>query len=329
MGKSTTLRSIVLALFNYRLMTHNKFSITFKSELLLGQSKTSTTSRRSRSLVFAACGVHGCINAWTWLLLQRVVVKVWHSLSVEGLDEILPSGHVCPGSRPMVVCNYGKGTITPWRKRLRRHVRRWTQAGRRCLKGRFWRPQGSPYRAYLAGIPRTVLLGISKARPMAAAFITATEVPTTRQIWASAVLSVAVWRKYCLLNATAGRKLLATVTKLPSWLRWKMAKIEGYKLSQKYNEFYCIYQVFLNKPEFWKLSLCHIWNAVLIGLNIWHHFLFRKNAVLLPNYIISKIKNIPPIGKFSKIKQKKAITFDEKCMIITIECFSFQLTEAV
>ena len=61
-------------------------------------------------------------RAWTWLALQRVFVKVWHSLSVEDLVEIPPSGHVCPGSRPMAVWNYGKGTTTPWRKRLRRHV---------------------------------------------------------------------------------------------------------------------------------------------------------------------------------------------------------------
>ena len=27
-------------------------------------------------------------------------------------------------------------------------------------------------------------------------------------------------------------------------------------------------------------------------------FLFCKNVVLLLNYIVSKIKNIPPIGKF-------------------------------
>ena len=39
--------------------------------------------------------------------------------------------------------------------------------------------QGSSYRAYLARIPRTVLPGISEIRPMAAAFIPATEVPTT------------------------------------------------------------------------------------------------------------------------------------------------------
>ena len=59
--KLATLRMVVLALFHYRLMRHYKFSIRFKSELLLGQSKTSTASRRSRSFVFAVYGVHGSI----------------------------------------------------------------------------------------------------------------------------------------------------------------------------------------------------------------------------------------------------------------------------
>ena len=59
--KSTTLRTIMLALYDYRLMTYYKFSISFKWELLLGQSKTPTASRRSRSLVFAVCCVHGSL----------------------------------------------------------------------------------------------------------------------------------------------------------------------------------------------------------------------------------------------------------------------------
>ena len=49
-------------------------------------------------------------------------------------------------------------------------------------------------------------------------------------------------------------------------------------------------------------------------VNIWRHFLCCENVVLLPNYIVTKIENIPPIEKFSKIKNKKtAITFDEEC----------------
>ena len=55
---------------------------------------------------------------------------------------------------------------------------------------------------------------------------------------------------------------------------------------------------------------------VHIGLIIWHQFLFCKINVLLSVFIVSKIENIPPIRKFSKIKNKKtAITFDEECTI--------------
>ena len=61
-------------------------------------------------------------HAWTWLVRQREVVNVWHSLSVEDLVGISPSGHVCPGSRPIAVGNYGKGTTTSWWNRLCRHV---------------------------------------------------------------------------------------------------------------------------------------------------------------------------------------------------------------
>ena len=39
--------------------------------------------------------------------------------------------------------------------------------------------------------------------------------------------------------------------------------------------------------------------------NIWSHFLFGEIFVLLPNYIVSKMEIIPPIGKFSKIKNNK------------------------
>ena len=52
------------------------------------------------------------------------------------------------------------------------------------------------------------------------------------------------------------------------------------------------------------MRLCGIWNAVHIGLNIRHHFLFCENVVLLPNYIVSKIENIPSIGKFKKNPKK-------------------------
>ena len=79
-----------------------------------------------------------------------------------------------------------------------------------------------------------------------------------------------------------------------------------------------------NQTWFWKTRLCHIWNAVQTGLNIWHHFLFCENAALLPNYIVSKIKNIPLTGKFSKIKNKKitSVTFGEECIFISKAVFA-------
>ena len=85
------------------------------------------------------------------------------------------------------------------------------------FKGTFFTPAGFAlysycYRAYLALIPRTVLPGISKIRPMAAALIPAIEVPTTHHRWPPVVLIVAVWRKYCRSNALDGRNLRAAVS---------------------------------------------------------------------------------------------------------------------
>ena len=63
---------------------------------------------------------------------------------------------------------------------------------------------------------------------------------------------------------------------------------------------------------------------VHIGLTIWHQCLFCKIDVLLSVFIVSKIENIPPIRKFSKIKNKKtAITFGEECSSIDMFASSF------
>ena len=51
---------------------------------------------------------------------------------------------------------------------------------------------------------------------------------------------------------------------------------------------------------FWKIRFCHIWNTVHIGLNIWHQFLFSKNVVLLPSYIVSKIETFRLLEGFQK-----------------------------
>ena len=120
--KSATLQTMVLTLFDYR----------FNEALqVFDQIQVRTSAWPIQSFHgFSPQQVLGIRNvwrawlhrAWTWLVLHRVVFKVWYSLSVEDLVNILPSGYVCPGSRPMAVCDSGKGTTTPWWKRLRRLV---------------------------------------------------------------------------------------------------------------------------------------------------------------------------------------------------------------
>ena len=61
-GKSATLRTMVLGLFDCRLMQHYTFSIRFKSEFLLGHAiQNFHGARRNRFLAFAVCDVHGPI----------------------------------------------------------------------------------------------------------------------------------------------------------------------------------------------------------------------------------------------------------------------------
>ena len=73
----------------------------------------------------------------------------------------------------------------------------------------------------------------------------------------------------------------------------------------------------VNSPHKWSVTLkMFLFDDVImwpkfdnIGLKIWHQLSFCKNVVPLLNYIVSKIENIPPIRKLSKIK--KGITFVE------------------
>ena len=69
--KSATLWTMVLALLDYRLMKHSNISITFKSELLLGQSKTSATAAGPWYSQCVACMVPSCMN----MVQQRLVLK--------------------------------------------------------------------------------------------------------------------------------------------------------------------------------------------------------------------------------------------------------------
>ena len=117
------------------LITVRCSTTTFRSDsnqnfCLAMQSKTSTVLAATGPWYSqcATCMAPSCMNMAGHEAGGCQGIKVWHSLSVEKLVKIPPSGHDCPGSRPMIVCNYGKGTTIPWRKRIRRH-RRWTQTG--------------------------------------------------------------------------------------------------------------------------------------------------------------------------------------------------------
>ena len=150
MRKSATLRTMVLGLFDYRLMQHCKFSIGFKSEFLLGHAIQEFTVLAAAGPWYSQCAT--CM-APSWLVLHWAVVMVWHSLSLEDLVKIPPSGHDCPGSRPMAVYNYGKATTLPWRKRLRIYIVMDTGRMER-LKGTFFdalgvRPIGPSWQRYL------------------------------------------------------------------------------------------------------------------------------------------------------------------------------------
>ena len=118
--KSVTLRTIVLVLIIVWWSIHDFDHIQIRTSAWPIQ----TSHGFSPQQVLGILGVRRTWlhRTWTSLVLQRVVVTMRRSLSVEDLVQIPPSGHICPGSRPVAVCNYGKGTTTPWRKRLRRHV---------------------------------------------------------------------------------------------------------------------------------------------------------------------------------------------------------------
>ena len=159
-------------------MKHYKFSITFKSELLLGHPKLPWLLAAA-SPWYSQCGVRGSLvykHGWScngWLSrcgtawVSRTSSK-FHQAFMFAMDPDqwqfaiagkVPQHH--DGSVSVGMSSLDTGRIE-------------------MLKGTFWRPQGSPYRAYPWRIPRTVLPGMSKIRPMAAAFIPATDVPTTR-----------------------------------------------------------------------------------------------------------------------------------------------------
>ena len=108
--KSATLRTMVLGLFDNRLMQHFTFSIKFKSEFLHGHAiQNSHGARRNRSLAFPVCDVHGPIvheHGWFcggWLSrcgtvwVSRTSLKY---LGVGGAVRFLVVGTIGQGERP-------------------------------------------------------------------------------------------------------------------------------------------------------------------------------------------------------------------------------------
>ena len=223
-------------------MKHYKFSITFKSELLLGQSKTPMTSRRSRSLVFAVCGSivheHGwscngwlsrCGTAWVSRTSSKFRQAFMFAMDPDQWQFAI-AGYVSQhhdGSVPVGMSSLDTGRVE-------------------MLIGAFRRPQGSSYMVYPSGIPRTVLPGISKIRPVAAAFIPTKEVP---------IHAIVEHRSY-LLWLPGGNTAIQTPRTVGiykpwfrhyrldyhnTWQKWsRRVNFKVWKVSQKYDKFYWI-----------------------------------------------------------------------------------------
>ena len=158
--KSATLRTIVLELFDYRFMKHYKFSITFKSELLLGHPKLSRLLPAAGPW-YSQCGVHGsimhehgwscngwlsrCGTAWVWRTSSKFCQTVMFALDLDhwqfAIMGKVPQHH--DGSICLCMSSLDTGRMG-------------------MLKWTFWHPQHSPYRAYLSSIPHTVLPGYQR-----------------------------------------------------------------------------------------------------------------------------------------------------------------------
>ena len=102
-----------MPLFDYCSMRHYKFSITIQIKTSAWPIQNFHGFSPQQVLGIRSVRRAWPHRAWTWLVLHRVVVKVWQILNMEDLVEISPSCHDCFGSRPVAVCNYAKGTTTP------------------------------------------------------------------------------------------------------------------------------------------------------------------------------------------------------------------------
>ena len=150
--KSATLRTIVLALFDYRLMKHREFVIASQSELLLGQSKLSRllTAAGPWYSQCAACMAPSCVNmagpaagGCQGVARPECRGPCRNSAKRSCLPWISTNGSLQIGERYHNTMTEASALA----------CRRWTQAGWRCLRGRFddlgVRPRVPTWRGYL------------------------------------------------------------------------------------------------------------------------------------------------------------------------------------
>ena len=171
--RSATLRMVVLGLFNCRLMKYHTFSIGFKLGLLLGQFKITTAFKAYQVL----CDIRS-MQSGPMTKTGPAAGGCW---SVTQPERRRPRQNAikrssCPGSRPVEFAIKGNVTNTMAEAPLK--ACRWTQPGWRHRRGQSLTP--SVFSAYLARMPRSVLVEKLTVRPMAAAFIPAIEILTTR-----------------------------------------------------------------------------------------------------------------------------------------------------
>ena len=286
-------------------MKHYKFLITFKSEILLGQPKTPTASRRSRSLVFAVwCMAPSCMNmagpatGGCQGVAQPRTSSKFHQAVMFALDldqwQFAITGKI-PQHHDGNVC-VDMSSLDTGRMDM--------------FKGTFLTPSGFA----LWGLP-----GANTS------YCPSGDI---KDLTNGCSFYARHWSPYYTPSLSIGRTYCGYLEEILTFKRHGRSEFMGHgckttgSITMKHgkngvevstarcksfhkNTINLLNLISLSKQTwFWKIRLFHILIAVHIGLIIWHHFVFCENVVLLPNHIVSKIENIPPIGKFSKIKNK-------------------------
>ena len=159
--ESATLRTIVLALFDCRLMKRYKISMTFKSECCLANlnrprllAATGPWSSHCAACMAPSCNEHGwscngwlsrCGTAWVSRTSSKFRQAVMFALDLDQWQFAI-TGKVSQHHDGSVCV--GMSSLDTDRMKMPKRT--------------FWRLQGSSYRAYLARIPRTVLPGYQR-----------------------------------------------------------------------------------------------------------------------------------------------------------------------